>query len=111
MHALSLPIVITYALVLVFGSVGIVQFAGIGIVRRAYLRWGYPARIFRLTGGLELLAAILLAIPSLRPLGIAIAAAVNFIAVALLLKNRKYLLASPGIVAMAAMPLVFLPVY
>jgi hypothetical protein len=57
---------------------------------------GYPAKAYRLIGAVELLAACLLAIPSIRPVGVAIASAVNFIAVALLLKNREYLLASPG---------------
>jgi len=94
-----------------FGTVGIMQLVGVGAIRATYLRMGYPAKAYRLIGAVELLAACLLAIPSVRPVGIAIAASVNFIAVVLLLKNRKYLLASPGMVAMAAMPFVFLPVF
>jgi hypothetical protein len=109
MHALSLPIATTYALVLAFGTVGIIQFAGIGVVRRAYLRWGYPARVFRLTGALELFAAVLLATSSAHALGVALAAAVNFIAVVLLLKNQAYLLALPGMAVMAALPLSLTP--
>ena len=109
MHALSLPIVTTYALVLAFGTVGIIQLSGIGVVRRAYLRWGYPARIFRLTGAMELLAAVLLASSSAHALGVALAAAVNFIAVVLLLKNRAYLLALPGMAVMAALPFTLVP--
>ena len=111
MPELSLPIITAYALVLMFGTVGIMQLVGVGAIRATYLRMGYPAKAFRLIGAAELLAACLLAIPSVRPVGIAIAASVNFIAVVLLLKNRNYLLASPGMVAMAAMPFVFLPVY
>ena len=111
MPELSLPIITAYALVLMFGTVGLMQLVGVGAIRAIYLRMGYPAKAFRLIGAAELLAACLLAIPSVRPVGIAIAASVNFIAVVLLLKNRKYLLASPGMVAMAAMPFVFLPVY
>ena len=111
MHVVSLPIVTTYALVLTFGAVGMIQFAGIGIVRRAYLRWGYPARIFRLTGGLELLAAILLATSRAHLAGVLLAAAVNFFAVALLLKNRAYLLALPGMAVMAALPLTLIPTH
>ena len=111
MHALSLPIVTAYSLALLFGTVGIIQLAGITAVRAAYLSMGYPARVYRLTGAVELLAACLLAVSGLQPLGVAVAAAVNFIVVALLLKNRKYLLAAPGVMVMAALPLVFLPVY
>jgi hypothetical protein len=106
-HVLSLPIAIAYALALVSGTLGIIQLAGVGAVRATYFRMGYPAKTFRLIGAVELLAACLLAIPNVRPLGVAIAAAVNFIAVALLLKNRKYLLASPGMVVLAALPFVF----
>ena len=109
MHALSLPIVITHALVFAFGTVGIIQFAGIDFVRRAYLRWGYPARIFRLTGTMELLAAILLSTSRAHLAGVALAAAVNFIAVALLLKNRAYLLALPGMAVMAVLPFTLIP--
>lgn len=109
MRELSLPIIAAYALSLMFGTVGIIQFAGIDVVRRAYLRWGYPARIFRLTGALEFLAAVLLATSSARFMGVVLAAAVNFIAVVLLLKNRAYLLALPGMAVMAALPLTLIP--
>ena len=111
MHVLSLPITTAYALALVFGTVGIIQLAGIAAVRATYLRMGYPARAYRLIGAIELFAACLLAIPSIRPLGVAIAAAVNFIAIVLLLKNRNYLLASPGMVAMAACRSFFFLLY
>jgi len=111
MQALPIPIVTAYTLSLAFGIVGIIQFAGIGVVRRAYLRWGYPPRIFRLTGALELLAAILLITSSARPAGVVLAAAVNFIAIVLLLKNRAYLIALPGLAVMAALPLILIPTY
>lgn len=110
MHALSFPIIISYALALAFGIIGIIQITGIGFVRRAYLRWGYPARTFRLTGALELLAAILLATSNTRPAGVALAAAVNFLAVVLLLKNRAYFLALPGLAVMTALPFALLSV-
>jgi hypothetical protein len=110
-HELSPPIVTTYALVLGFGTAGIIQLAGIDFVRRAYLRWGYPARIFHLTGMMELLAAIFLATSRAHLAGVALAAAVNFIAVALLLKNRAYLLALPGMSVMAALPLTLVPLH
>lgn len=101
---------ISYALALGFGIAGLVQLAGPEFVRRAYLRWNYPPRILRLTGTVELAAAMLLALGPARPLGVALGAGVNFIAVVLLLKNREWLLAVPGIVVTAALPLVLLPV-
>lgn len=104
MHILSPPIVTTYALSVAFSAAGIVQLAGMGFVRRAYMRWGYPTRVFRMTGALELLAAGLLATSGGHLVGVMLAAAVNFAAVVLLLKNRAYLLALPGVAAMAALP-------
>ena len=105
MDQLSLPNVVASALCLAFGLAGLVQLAGISFARNAYLRWGYPAWICRLTGAVELLAAILLATTAARWAGVILGAGVNFMAVALLLKNRAYLLALPGMVAMAALPL------
>ncbi len=110
MHDFSLPIVTAYTLSFAFGIVGLAQFAGIYFVRRAYLRWGYPAWLARLTGGVEMLTAVLLATSGARPLGIALAAGINFIAVVLLLKNRAYLLALPGIAVTAVLPLMLLPI-
>ena len=110
MTVLPLPVVTTYALVLMLGTAGIIQLTGIAAVRATYLRMDYSARAYRLIGAVELLAACLLAVSGLRPLGVAVAAAVNFLAVALLLKNRKYLLAAPGVMVMAALPFVLLTV-
>jgi hypothetical protein len=100
-----------YALSLAFGIAGIVQLTGAPIVRRAYLRWGYPERTFRLTGAVELLAAMLLVTPTGRLIGVVLGAGINFVAVVLLLNNRAYLMALPGIVAMAALPLALVPTY
>jgi len=93
-----------YALSAAFGLAGIIQLARINIARDAYLRWDYPIWICRLTGGLELLAAIVLATASIRLAGVLLAAGINFVIIALLLKNRAYRLALPGLAAMAALP-------
>lgn len=108
---MALPIVAAYTLTLLFGTAGVVQLTGMPAVRAAYRSMDYPAKTYRLTGAVELLAACFLATPGLRSLGIAVAATVNFIVIALLLKNRRYMLASPGVVVMAALPLALLPVH
>ena len=110
MRDFSLPIATAYALCFAFGVVGLIQLAGMDFVRRAYLRWGYPAWTARLTGGVELLTAVLLASSNARPLGIVLAAGINFISVVLLLKNRAYLLALPGIAVTAVLPIMLLPI-
>lgn len=81
---------------------GSVQVLGIGVVRRACSRWGYPG-LYKTTGALELLAAVLLAIPQTRLAGILLAAAVNFSVVVLLLKSRAWIVALPGVAVAAAL--------
>ena len=86
-----------------FALAGAVQLSGLGPLRRAWISWGYSPYIYRVTGALELLCAGLLAMPPTRPWGVAFAAAVNFGTVVLLLKNRAYLVALPGIGFAAAL--------
>ena len=100
-HALAETI--SVALAALFALAGVLQLCGFGPLRRAWLSWGYPARLYRVTGVLELVGAVLLAMPSTRPWGVALAAAVNFSTVVLLLKNRAYLVALPGLGFAAAL--------
>jgi hypothetical protein len=81
---------------------GAVQVSGIGVVRRACASWGYPG-LYKKTGAVELLAAVLLAIPETRLAGIVLAAAVNFSVVILLLKSRAWIVALPGVAVAAAL--------
>jgi hypothetical protein len=70
-------------------------------MRQAIERWGYSPRRLRITGALQLLAVVLLVMPNTRPVGVALAAAINFSIVVLLLNHRAWAVAMPG-VAMAA---------
>ena len=94
---------VSVALAVLFALAGVLQLGGVGPMRRAWLGWGYTPRLYRLTGALELFGAGLLAMPPTRPWGVAFAAAVNFSTVVLLLKNRAYLVALPGIGVAAAL--------
>ena len=110
-YALSLPIATAYALALTLAVLGFQQLTGLGGFRELCLRWGYSTHLTRVIGALDLLTAILLATSHARLVAVLLAAAVNFFAVVLLLKNRAYLLALPGISMMAALPLTLLRVY
>jgi hypothetical protein len=44
-------------------------------------------------------------------MGVAIAATINFLTVVLLLKNRAYVLALPGLAVVATLPLTLLPTH
>jgi uncharacterized membrane protein YphA (DoxX/SURF4 family) len=60
LFAIGLPI----ALGVVMIGAGVVNFLGPQSVRDAFARWGYPAGFHRVTGGLELIAGLLLLVPA-----------------------------------------------
>jgi len=98
---------IALAMALLFAVAGLVQVTGPGLVRRAYGRWGYSSREYRITGALELLVAGLLLSSSTRTAGLVLAAIVNFVAVVLLLGHRAYVIAVPGFLIAAAVLVAF----
>ncbi len=92
-------VVLSFAL----GAVGLVHVLGPRFVRRASVRWSVSMRLLRTIGVLQILAACLLAVPHARLWGIVLAGALNFAAVVVLLKNREYVIAVPGVVAQLAL--------
>ena len=52
------------ALGIVMIGAGAVNFVAPGSVRDSFARWGYPAGFHRVTGGLEVIAGLLLLIPA-----------------------------------------------
>jgi uncharacterized membrane protein YphA (DoxX/SURF4 family) len=60
LFAVGLPI----ALGLVMIGAGAVNFVGPQSVRDSFAHWGYPAGFHRVTGGLEVLAGLLLLVPA-----------------------------------------------
>jgi len=103
MHGPSIGVVAICFLVLGFGIAGTAQLTAPGFVRRAYQRWGLRPSLFRVIGALELATAIFLAVPNTRIWGVLLAALLNFLAVVMLLKNREYRLALPGLAAQLAL--------
>jgi uncharacterized membrane protein YphA (DoxX/SURF4 family) len=65
LFAVGLPI----ALGLVMVGAGAVNFVGPRSVRDSFARWGYPAGFHRVTGGLEVVAGLLLLVPATWWLG------------------------------------------
>jgi hypothetical protein len=84
---------------LAFGAAGLVQLVGPGFVRRAYHRWEFRPQFHRAIAVLQLQAACLLVIPHTRFWGFLLAGLLNFFSVVMLLKNREYGWALPGIAA------------
>ena len=99
----TFPATVADLLSIVFGLSAAVQLAGPGFVQRAYQRWNFPRKFYRLTGFIELLIAFFLAVPQTRVWGIALAYLVTFVAVVTLLAHRQYVWSAPAIVLMVAL--------
>lgn len=97
MPASTFAIAATPVLVLAFGAAGLVQVIAPGFVRRAYRRWGLRPQQHRAIGTLQLLTAAFLAVPNTRLWGVILAGLLNFFVVVMLLKNREYGWALPGL--------------
>ncbi|CCE05988.1 putative transmembrane protein precursor [Bradyrhizobium sp. STM 3843] len=72
-----------------FGA-GIVNAVGTSATQSSFARWGYPNWWGRLTGGLEIMSAVLIALPASRSLGLALGAAIIVAAVFTVLRHREF---------------------
>jgi len=87
----------------IFVLIGAVQLIGPRFVRDAYRHWDYPKSVRLVTGVLDVVAAIMLAVPVLRGWGIAVAAILTFGSVIVFLSHRQYRYAVPTIGLMVAL--------
>jgi uncharacterized membrane protein YphA (DoxX/SURF4 family) len=69
---------------------GGVNFAGPASVRESFARWGYPTGFHRVTGGLEVVAGLLLLIPVTSRIGAVASAIILLAAVATLIRFRDW---------------------
>jgi hypothetical protein len=104
MQAIWYPVIVAWSVAGIFALAALVNLAGPRILLEAYARWGYPRGFHRITGAVEMAAAVFLAMPQTRIWGVAVAGVVLFVAVVTLLNHRQYLYALPGIVLLAALP-------
>ena len=95
--AVWLPI----ALGVVMIGAGVVNFVAPGSVRDSFARWGYPAGFHRVTGGLEVIAGLLLLIPATSRAGAIGSAAILLAAVITLIRHRDWKHV-PGAIALTA---------
>src|SRR5499427_5130136 len=77
---------------LVAGFFGAGLFNAIGTTRTQseFVRWGYPRWWGRLTGGLEMMSAVLIALPVSRIVGLGLGAAIIAAAVLTVLRHRDF---------------------
>ena len=64
-------------------------------VQDDFARWGYPRWWCRVTGGLEILSAALIALPAARGVGLALGAIIVAVAVITVLPRREFSHAVP----------------
>ena len=82
-HALSL-----WLLVAGFFGAGLFNAIGTSATQSNFARWGYPRWWSFLTGGLEIMSAVLIALPASRIIGVALGAAIISAAVLTVLRHR-----------------------
>jgi uncharacterized membrane protein YphA (DoxX/SURF4 family) len=77
---------------LAFGFLGAGVFNGIGTMstRADFSRWGYPVWWYRVTGGLEIVAALLIVLPAVRLAGLLLGAGIIIAATLTVVRHRDY---------------------
>ena len=84
-HALSI-----WLLVAGFFGVGLFNAIGTPATQSDFARWGYPRWWGRFTGGLEMMSAVLIALPVSRIDGLALGAVIIAAAVLTVLRHREF---------------------
>ena len=84
-HALS-----TWFVVAAFFGAGVFNAIGTAEAQSDFARWGYPRWWGILTGGLEILSAVLIALPVSRTFGLTLGAAIISAAVLTVVRHRDF---------------------
>jgi hypothetical protein len=84
-HALSI-----WLLVAGFFGAGLFNAIGTPGTQSDFARWGYPRWWNILTGGLEIMSAVLIALPVSRVVGLALGAVIIAAAVLTVLRHREF---------------------
>ena len=73
-----------------FASAGLFNAMATSTTRTNFVRWGYPAWWCRVTGALEISAAILVAMPATRAAGLLLCAVILVAAALTVLRHRDF---------------------
>ncbi len=85
LHTLSI-----WLLVAAFFGAGVFNAMSTPATQSGFVRWGYPKWWGRLTGGLEILTAVLIALPGSRQAGLILGAVIIAAAVLTVLRHREF---------------------
>jgi len=79
-----------WLLVVAFAGAGLFNAVGTRGAQDDFARWGYPRWWCRVTGGLEIGAAALIAFPAVRTIGMTLGAAIVAVAFVTILRRREF---------------------
>ena len=85
LHVLSI-----WLLVAAFSGAGVFNAIGTQATKSDFARWGYPRWWCFFTGGLEIMTAVLIALPASRSVGLALGAVIIAAAVLTVLRHRDF---------------------
>jgi DoxX-like family len=85
LHVLSI-----WLLVAGFFGAGLFNAIGAPATQGSFVRWGYPPWWCRLTGGLEMASAVLIALPVSRETGLMLGAVIVAAAILTVLRYREF---------------------
>lgn len=103
MSLLSFATFDALVLAALFAASAAVHLAGPEFVRRAYARWGFHGKFYRVAGSLHLLVALFLSNPFTRIWGVALGAMIAFGAVVILLSHGRYRTSVGGMLILVAL--------
>ena len=101
--------VLLWLLVVAFLGAGLFNAIGTTGTKSDFVRWGYPAWWCRVTGGLEMVTALLIAVPATRLVGVILGTLIVVVAVATVVRHRDLSHLAPLGVFTALLILVAVP--
>ena len=87
--------VVVWLLVAAFLGAGLFNALGTRATQDDFARWGYPRWWCRVTGGLEIVDAALIAVPAGRGAGLALGATIIAVAIVTVLRRQEFSHAAP----------------
>jgi hypothetical protein len=101
LFGISAATLLAWLLAIALFGAGIVNAGGATAIKEDFVRWGYPRWWNLVTGGLEVLAAALIATPTLRIAGLGLGAAICAAALVTVIRHRDYGHIPPGLILTA----------
>jgi hypothetical protein len=85
-----LHMIVVWLVVAAFLGAGVFNAIGTRATQEDFARWGYPRWWCRVTGGLEIMSAALIALPASRGVGVGLGAIIIGVAILTVLRHREF---------------------